>query len=1202
MASAASIQAVRHLKESQSEGAFSSGQPHAAATSSSTQPPSVLLDERSIADKLYTKSERSLLDGDWDISSPKRPSLLGGEITVPDDELVEIVEDVELEHPATRKQDVASADANVVANGAGLLTMLRDSLPYWGSEGMESLHQAVRKALATLKLGEVNSVDVETSETALLLCAQYGASDLVESLVEKNADVNHRLLSGATALHYMTNKSTFSASAVSKLLEYGADPNIAEEHNGATPLHYAADSGHLETCQRLVQHGADASIKDYGGYDAAGYAQGAGHAECEQFLRDCTSTSLYQIEIPAAAKAEPDYVAAAKAKRKPSSKTAVDGELSKLQEARMALAQLESDRSRLETERQMTKLKLEAEEATSRMERAEARALAATHDSASLRAKLDMAQAAADKVASELRTAQLEASSALASSASTVAAATARADELERSRSRATATAESAAERAMAAELALALAKNEAEAAKRERSEAIEKAERDTAKARSAESALKAAVAAFEAKRDADLVAVENSRAETKVAAEAAAEHAAQIAVTAALGNGGTKFEEAEARARSAAERAAAAEAEREFARAEAATLRSAGAVSLEEVRAAHEAVRTQAERRADQADAACASARDEAARLRQRLQDREATADSDRRRLAERIDALQAQASQLSASVAAKTSEAAAADSRAERAEKQAASLVEQLSALARTSSADQKLQAVEQAAKNQIADLERARDEAIAEAQRVRQSEETSLAQQRVEAAVLSALESHDQTASQRIAGVIGDSVLSAFENVAARDGSSMEAQTEKLARRAAEMALAEAAKHEASSIRDELSKARDTIASLSSRAEIAEAARGQLDHALESLRSEVASAVAGERAARAELAAAKEAVHSATSSSVAEAASQREALSAARAAHKRADEELVTVQAALRRVEGDLAASREETRRLREETERALKRVEQDSEKRLARENIEALNAASEARRKSEEELAVMRRAANTARAEAETALARADELTARVATAERRAANAEAELEQMRRERDAATITLREKSDTSEAELAHLRSQVAASKAELASVANLMDNVRVLEQRNAQLDRDLSRESQLRKKLHNTIEDMKGKIRVICRVRPFSSKEIGEGNHAPAVVKDGQASVSVIPQKGDKKRFTFDHVFEGTTVANSQSKLFEDVRHLVTSAVDGEYCNLFCNWRDAPRRVQCLHICLWPDRQRCDPASPNNLADM
>jgi hypothetical protein len=52
-------------------------------------------------------------------------------------------------------------------------------------------------------------------------------------------------------------------------------------------------------------------------------------------------------------------------------------------------------------------------------------------------------------------------------------------------------------------------------------------------------------------------------------------------------------------------------------------------------------------------------------------------------------------------------------------------------------------------------------------------------------------------------------------------------------------------------------------------------------------------------------------------------------------------------------------------------------------------------------------------------------------------------------------------------------------------------------------RDFKQMNAQLMRDLHKEQMIRKKLHNEIEDMKGKIRVYVRIRPFSNSEQQRG---------------------------------------------------------------------------------------------------
>ena len=46
----------------------------------------------------------------------------------------------------------------------------------------------------------------------------------------------------------------------------------------------------------------------------------------------------------------------------------------------------------------------------------------------------------------------------------------------------------------------------------------------------------------------------------------------------------------------------------------------------------------------------------------------------------------------------------------------------------------------------------------------------------------------------------------------------------------------------------------------------------------------------------------------------------------------------------------------------------------------------------------------------------------------------------------------------------------------------------------------------------KETLIRKRLHNTIEDMKGKIRVFCRVRPMSDRELEIGSLPVVTVSD------------------------------------------------------------------------------------------
>jgi hypothetical protein len=98
-----------------------------------------------------------------------------------------------------------------------------------------------------------------------------------------------------------------------------------------------------------------------------------------------------------------------------------------------------------------------------------------------------------------------------------------------------------------------------------------------------------------------------------------------------------------------------------------------------------------------------------------------------------------------------------------------------------------------------------------------------------------------------------------------------------------------------------------------------------------------------------------------------------------------------------------------------------------------------------------------------------------------------------------------------------------------------------------------------------EQVLRKKLHNTVEDMKGKIRVYARVRPISGKETARGNTDVVQFPDEYTlDVTAPPAEGDKaakkitKSFQYDTVFPP---ASTQENVFEDTKALIQSTLDG-----------------------------------------
>nr|CAB3486087.1 unnamed protein product [Digitaria exilis] len=98
---------------------------------------------------------------------------------------------------------------------------------------------------------------------------------------------------------------------------------------------------------------------------------------------------------------------------------------------------------------------------------------------------------------------------------------------------------------------------------------------------------------------------------------------------------------------------------------------------------------------------------------------------------------------------------------------------------------------------------------------------------------------------------------------------------------------------------------------------------------------------------------------------------------------------------------------------------------------------------------------------------------------------------------------------------------------------------------------------ELENLYKQEQVLRKRYYNTIEDMKGKIRVFCRLRPLSDKEVSfqEKN----IVCSPDEFTIAHPWKDDKsKQHIYDRVFDANT---TQEEVFEDTKYLVQSAVDG-----------------------------------------
>ncbi|KAI4314690.1 hypothetical protein L6164_027576 [Bauhinia variegata] len=99
--------------------------------------------------------------------------------------------------------------------------------------------------------------------------------------------------------------------------------------------------------------------------------------------------------------------------------------------------------------------------------------------------------------------------------------------------------------------------------------------------------------------------------------------------------------------------------------------------------------------------------------------------------------------------------------------------------------------------------------------------------------------------------------------------------------------------------------------------------------------------------------------------------------------------------------------------------------------------------------------------------------------------------------------------------------------------------------------------AELEVLYKEEQVLRKRYFNTIEDMKGKIRVYCRLRPLGEKEIIE-KERDVVSSIDEFTVEHLWRDDKPKQHIYDRVFNGEA---TQEEVFEDTRYLVQSAVDG-----------------------------------------
>lgn len=153
------------------------------------------------------------------------------------------------------------------------------------------------------------------------------------------------------------------------------------------------------------------------------------------------------------------------------------------------------------------------------------------------------------------------------------------------------------------------------------------------------------------------------------------------------------------------------------------------------------------------------------------------------------------------------------------------------------------------------------------------------------------------------------------------------------------------------------------------------------------------------------------------------------------------------------------------------------------------------------------------------------------------------------------------------------------------QIKALKAELSSLQGTCTTYRAswdetkcllasAEEALAVANRKLREGESLRRRLHNTVQELKGNIRVFCRVRPLLATELQAGKSVDeslqhlslAVNEDEREEIKLVMasesasgnQVSKVYPFAFDKVFDWNS---TQGQVFEEISQLVQSALDG-----------------------------------------